>query len=129
MQASSAHSGECDPLAVVTAALKRLASDGPLPTVAVTDKPRSTACPGRPWRPARIEIRREIAARGPSDALRGEIAHEYAHVLRPDTWRHYALALLATEIGAVGLTAWLIGVIGPWLDPAHRARAPLYLGF
>ena len=69
----------------MTAELKRLAGDGPVPAVALTDKPRSTAYPARPWRPARIEIRREIAARGPADALRGEVAHEYAHVFRPDT--------------------------------------------
>ena len=68
---------ECDPLAVVTVELKRLAGDGSLPAVALTDKLSSTACPGRLWRPARIEIRREIAARVPSDASRGEIAHEY----------------------------------------------------
>ncbi len=131
MQASSTRPGEHDPLAIVTAELKRLAGDGPFPAVALTGKPRSTAYPARPWRPARIEIRREIAARGPSDsdALRGEVAHEYAHVLRPDTWRHFVFSLLATEIGAVGLTAWLIGVVGPWFDPAHRAHAPLYLGF
>jgi Zn-dependent protease with chaperone function len=121
--------GERDPLAVVAAEPKRLAGDGAVPAVALTDKPRSTAYPARPWRPARIEIRREIAARGPSDALRGEVAHEYAHVFRPDTWRHFVFSLLATEIGAVGLTAWLIGVVGPWFDPAHRAHAPLYLGF
>ena len=29
----------------------------------------------------------------------------------------------------MGLAAWLTGVIGPWFDPAHRAHAPLYLGF
>ncbi len=68
-------------------------------------------------------------ARGPADALRGEVAHEYAHVFRPDTWRHFAFSLLSTEIGAVGLTAWLISVVVPWFDPAHRAHAPLYLGF
>jgi hypothetical protein len=65
----------------------------------------SAAYPPRAPAEARIEIRQEIAARGPSDALRGEIAHEYAHVLRPDTWRHFALARLATEIEAVGLVA------------------------
>jgi Zn-dependent protease with chaperone function len=129
MQASSARPGERDPLAVVIAELKRLAGDGPVPAVALTDKPRSSALPARPCRPARIEIRRKIVADGPSDTCRGEIAHEYAHVFRPDTWRHFGFSLLSTEIGIVGLAAWLIGVIGPWFDPAHRARAPLYLGF
>jgi Zn-dependent protease with chaperone function len=113
-------------LALVTAELQPLAGDGPLPVVALTDQPRSTAYPARPWRPARLAIRRELAVRGLSDALRGEIAHEYAHVLRPDTWRHFGFSLLATELGAVGLVAWLAGVIAPWVDHAH---ALLWLGF
>lgn len=46
----------------------------------------------------------------PQAPLLGEVAHEYAHVRRSDTWRHFVFSLLATEIGAVGLTAWLIGV-------------------
>lgn len=50
-------------------------------------------------------------------------------MFRPDTWRHFASSLLSTEIGLVGLTAWLISVVVPWFDPAHRAHAPLYLGF
>ena len=50
-------------------------------------------------------------------------------MLRPGTWHHYVFSLLSTEIGAVGLTAWLIGVLAPWLDPDDRAHAPLYLGF
>ena len=128
MPTSSARPGERDPLAVVTAELKRLADDGPVPAVALTDKRRSTAYPARPWRPARIEIRREIADRGPSDALCGEVAHEYAHVFRPDTWRHFGFAVLSIEIGAVGLAAWLTGIVGPWFDPAQRAHGPLYLG-
>jgi Zn-dependent protease with chaperone function len=129
MQSSSARLGERDPLAVVTVELERLRGEDPTPAVALTDKPRSTAYPARPWRPARMEIRREMAARGPTDALRGEIAHEYAHVLRPDTWRHLFFTLLSTEIGAIGVAAWLIGAVGPWLDPAHRAHAALYLAF
>jgi len=36
--------------------------------------PRTTAHPARPWRRARLAIRRQIAADGSSDAL--EIAHE-----------------------------------------------------
>ena len=68
-----------------------------MPAVALTNRERSTAYLARPWRPARIEIRREIEAHGRFDALRGELAH----VLRPDAWRHFALSLLATEIGAL----------------------------
>jgi Zn-dependent protease with chaperone function len=116
------------PLAAVIRILEELAGGAPVPAVVLTDRPTSSAYPARPWRPARLEIRREIAGRGPSDALRGEIAHEYAHVLRPDTWRHFALALLATEIGALGTAAWLVSVVAPWSDPAHRAHATLYLG-
>ena len=118
--------GEPDPLATVTAELERLACDRPVPAVALTDRPHSTAHLARPWRPARIEIRREIAGHGRTAALRGELAHEYAHVLRPDAWRHFARSLLATEIGALGLILWLTGVIAPWLD---RTQSPLWLGF
>jgi Zn-dependent protease with chaperone function len=114
------------PLAVVVRLLEKLARGAPVPAVVLTDRSTSSAYAARPWRPARIEIRREIAARGPSDALRGEIAHEYAHVVRPDTWRHFVQSLLATEIGMVGLVAWLTGVIAPWVDRAH---SPLWLGF
>jgi Zn-dependent protease with chaperone function len=115
-----------EPHAVVITELERLAGDRPHPIVTLTDRLRSTAYPARPWRPARLAIRRALAAGGPSDALRGEIAHEYAHVLRPDTWRHFALSLLAADLGAVGLVVWLTGVIAPWLDRAHSL---LWLGF
>ena len=94
-----AHLGEPDPLATVTAELERLAGGRALPMDALTDRARSTAHLARPWRPARIEIRREIEAQGRSDALRGE----RAHVLRPDSRRYFARSLVATEIGAVGL--------------------------
>ena len=70
-----AHLGEPDPLATVTAELERLAGGRALPMDALTDRARSTAHLARPWRPARIEIRREIEAQGRSDALRGERAH------------------------------------------------------
>jgi hypothetical protein len=121
--------GERDSLAIVIAELKRLAGDCPLPAVALTDTPRSTAHPVRPWRPAGPRPATRSRPVAPQTRCAGKVAHEYAHVFRPDTWRHFVFSLLSTEIGAVGLTAWLIGVVGPWFDPAHRARAPLYLGF
>ena len=108
------------------AELEQIVGDRRLPIVTLTDQLRSTAYPARRWRPPRLAIRRRIAPGGPSAALRGEIAHESANVLRPDTWRHFALSLLATELGAVGLVAWLTGVIAPWLDRAHSL---LWLGF
>ena len=126
VEASGAGRDDRELLAVVLAELKQIAGDRPLPIVTLTDRPVSTAHPARPWRAAQIAIRREIAAGGPSDALRGEIAHEYAHVRRPDTWRHFALLLLALELGAVGLVVWLTGVIAPWLDHSHSL---LWLGF
>lgn len=113
------------PLAVVISELQQLGRGAPVPLVTLTDRPCSRAYPGRPWRPARVAIRRQLAARGPSSALQGEIAHEYVHVLRPDSWRHVALFVLATELGAVGLAIWLLGVIASWIDHAH---APLWLG-
>jgi hypothetical protein len=103
------HPEELDPVATLTAELERLARGRPVPAVALTNRERSTAYLARPWRPARIEIRREIEAHGRFDALRGELAH----VLRPDAWRHFALSLLATEIGALGLISCLTGVIAP----------------
>jgi hypothetical protein len=45
---------------------------------------------------------------------------------RPDGWRQFALFVLATELGAVGLAMWLIGAIASWIDHDH---APLWLGF
>jgi len=109
----------------VISELQQLARGASVPLVTLTDPPCSRAYPGRPWRPAWVEIRRQLAARGPSSALHGEIAHEYAHVLRPDSWRRVALFVLATELGAVGLAIWLLGVIASWIDHAH---APLWLG-
>jgi Zn-dependent protease with chaperone function len=114
-------------LAVVTAELERLAGDAPLPDVTLTDRLSSSAYPARPWRPARLAMRRELAVGGPSDALRGELAHEYAHVLEPETWRHFAFLLLAIELGMVGLVAWFTGILAPWAD--HHAHALLWLGF
>jgi Zn-dependent protease with chaperone function len=112
--------GEEDPLAMVIAELRRLAGDAALPVVTLTDRPVSAARAARPWRPAHIRIRREIAAAGPSDTLRGEIAHEYAHVLKPDNLSHFAFSLLAAELGSFGTGMWLTGVIAPWLNHAHR---------
>ena len=40
--------------------------------------------------------------------------------------RQFALTLLAFEIGALGLVAWLVGAIAPWYDRAHSL---LWLGF
>jgi Zn-dependent protease with chaperone function len=102
------------------------ASYRPLPAVAVTCRPVSTAYPARPWRSARLAIRRQIALGSSSDVLRGELAHEYAHVLRPDTWRHLVISLLAGGVGGAGLGAWLAGVVAPWFDRAHSL---LWLGF
>lgn len=53
------------PLAVVIASSIRIAGGAPLPVLAPTDRPDA-----RPWRAARLEIRRQSAANGPSDALR-----------------------------------------------------------
>ena len=105
--------------------LEQFARGAPMPIVSLTGRPCSRAYPRRRWWPARVAIRRQLAARGPSRALRGEIAHEYAHVLEPDGWQQFALFVLATELWAVGLAMWLIGVIASWIDHAH---APLWLG-
>ena len=98
LKAWSAHSGECDPLAVATAELQRLgvAGGGPVPAVALTDKPRSAAYPPRPWRLARIEIRREIVnprsfrrvARGDRARVRARVQAEHAASLRALAARH-----------------------------------------
>ena len=126
MKSSPTDRGERDLLALVTAELERLVERRPLPAISLTDKPVSTAYPARGWRAARIEIRREAAVSRCADALRGEIAHEYAHVLDPAGARQFALTLLAFEIGALGLAGWLVGAIAPWYDRAHSL---LWLGF
>jgi Zn-dependent protease with chaperone function len=114
-----------DPLELVVAELRGLAGDAPLPMVVLTDRAVSSARSRRPWRPASIAIRRELAHRGPSDALRGELAHEYAHILRPHTWQHLVFLLLGVELGSVGVVLFLAGVIAPWFDRPDRL---LWLG-
>jgi Zn-dependent protease with chaperone function len=122
MQAAATTS---DPLELVFAELRRLAGEAPPPMVVLTDRAVSSARARRPWRPASIAIRREPAARGPSDALRGELAHEYAHILRPHIWQHLVFLLLGVELGSVGVVLFLAGAIAPWFDRPDRL---LWLG-
>jgi hypothetical protein len=68
--------GEREPLAIVIAELERLADDASVPDAGLTEGSVSTAYAARPWRPARIVIRREITTGGSSSLLHGEIAHE-----------------------------------------------------
>jgi hypothetical protein len=97
MRSQLADRDDLDPLGVVVAEFERLAGGAAIPVVVLTDRSRSTAYPVQPWRKARVAIRRVVAERGSSDALSGEVAHEYAHVLRPDTWRYFPVFLLSTE--------------------------------
>jgi Zn-dependent protease with chaperone function len=79
--------------------------------------------------PARIEIRRALAARGPSDALRFEIVHEYAHFLEPDRWHGLALSPLVAGVGAAGLISWVAAVVGSSVVHSQRLlRVGLIVG-
>lgn len=113
------HPGERDPHAIGVAELERVAGDGPLPAVALAAEHRVPRALGRP---ARVEIRREVRARGSSDVLRGDFAHEYAPVFRRGTWRHFVRAAVHRDRRR-GFDRVADRRDPPWLHRAHRARA------
>ena len=101
------------------AELKQIAGDRPLPVVTlIDDHPQYVEAGG--GCPARIEIRRALAARGPSDALRFEIAHEYAHFLEPDRWHGLALSPLVAGVGAAGLISCVAAEVGSLVVHSQR---------
>lgn len=108
--------GDPERLAAVDVVLRELAAGRPLPHVTLTDSADSVAVPSVFGRRARMWVSRGTVAAG-IDALRGEVAHEYAHLIDPDHWRDAALAM-AGWAAAAGVYFGSLAV--PMLLPTLR---------
>lgn len=81
-RAASLRDGDADRLVKVHAALSEIWRDEPLPRVTLTDAVASRVVLGRRGHATRLDVSRRAIDARPS-ALRGELAHEYAHVIDP----------------------------------------------
>lgn len=81
-RAASLRDGDADRLVKVHAALSEIWRDEPLPRVTLTDAVGSRVVLGRRGHATRLDVSRRAIDARPS-ALRGELAHEYAHVIDP----------------------------------------------
>jgi hypothetical protein len=81
-RAASLRDGDADRLVKVHAALNEIWRDEPLPRVTLTDAVASRVVLGRRGHATRLDVSRRAIDARPS-ALRGELAHEYAHVIDP----------------------------------------------
>ncbi len=71
-----------------------------IPTVALADAPTSRAIGLRPASHSRLVFRRAVLEQG-VEAVRGEVAHEYAHTFKPPTMLVVLATWLALVVGEV----------------------------
>lgn len=123
----SAHEIDQERLFVVQRVYREIYRGGVTPELHLVDGPVSSAARGRFGRASRIYVSRD-AVDASLDALRGDLAHEYAHLLDPDHWRDTAMQVVgwvALKLAAIvalmvyplvadaDASSWL--VVGSWL--------------
>lgn len=95
------------------------------PELKLVDGSVSSAARGRFGRASRIYVSRE-AVDASLDTLRGDLAHEYAHLLDPDHWHNTALQV----VGSVALRLAAIVALMVYLDhPAFSDHRPIVATF
>ena len=93
-------------LLTIDRALREIAGDHVLPRVALTDSTDSWVLPGVRRRRARLWVSRRSVDAGPV-ALRGELAHEYAHLVDPNHWRDALRAITGwAALTLLAVTGW-----------------------
>ena len=116
--------GDSERRLIVEAELESLADGTPSPGIELTDGPVSAAHLGWPWRAPKLVTSRRSVDISSRQALRGEFAHEYAHILEPEPWLRHGVAVVVRDAGGVGASAWVVGVFAPFVlghDPRWLA--------
>ena len=111
-RAAVARHGDAERLLKVQAALAEIWRDEPPPELTLTDAVSSRVRFRARGQPARLYVARQAVDASPAE-LRGELAHEYAHVIDPVIRGEMLLVRLATFLLACGtpfVTYALLGI-------------------
>lgn len=115
---SSDDAGDAQRLAKIDAVLHEIAGDDILPRVALTDSADSCVLPGIRGRRARLWVSRRTVDAGPV-ALRGELAHEYAHLVDPRHWHDALIAIAGWAVfSLLAFTGWATPMVLTSTRPA-----------